>query len=127
MDILQALINAAQVFLDTGFSSDDFWLWQQLAFVTILALLGPFHYYTRHFGEFTEKPSKSGLLAGEGILEAAKEEIARGVVEPLPDGKIEPSAMKDTYTPWLNRTKKWHSLDYLRSIIQQREKMRTQP
>lgn len=127
MDILQALINAAQVFLETGFSSDDFWLWQQLAFVTILALLGPFHYYTRHFGEFTDKPSKSGLLAGEGILEAARQEIAQGVLEPLADGKIEPSFAEASYTPWLGRAKKWYSLDHLRNVIRKAEKSHSQP
>ena len=56
MDILQALINAAQMFLEKGFSADDFLVWQQLSFLTILGLLGPLHYYTKNFGQFTEKP-----------------------------------------------------------------------
>ncbi len=117
MDILQSLINAAQMFLERGFSSDDFLVWQQLSFLTILGLLGPLHYYTKHFGQFTEKPSKRSLLTGEGILEAAKGEIVRGAVTIFADGKIEPSEDRASYTPWLARHKHWYSLDSLRETL----------
>jgi hypothetical protein len=103
--------------LERGFSSDDYFVWQQLSFLTILGLLGPLHYYTRHFGQFTEEPGRRGLLTGEGILEAAKGEIARGAIETPPDGKIDPSPIPICYIPWIVRPKKWFSLDCLRDSL----------
>jgi hypothetical protein len=117
METLQALINAAQVFLEKGFSADDYLVWQQLSFLTILALLGPLHFYTKHFGLFTETPSRRSLLAGEGILEAAKGEIAGGASKAQPDGKTETSAFRICYTPWVIRPKKWYSLECLRDRL----------
>jgi len=117
MDVLQALINAAQMFVERGFSADDFLVWQQLSFLTILGLLGPLHYYTKQFGQFTEKPSTRSLLAGEGLLEATKGEITRGSVNTLADGKLEPTKTGTSYTPWLARPKQWYSLESLRESL----------
>jgi hypothetical protein len=117
MDSLNELILIAQSILDNGFTVQDFQMWQQLAFVTILSLLGPFHFYTRNFCDFTAKPSRQSLLTGEGILEAARALIADGPYSRHPDGRIEHVPLPVQYTPWTSRPKKWHSLQDLMSRL----------
>ncbi len=75
MDSLNDLIGMAQSLLNTGFDVDSFLTWKSMAFWVLLGLLGPFHYYTRNFTRFTAEADKRGLLAGEGLLLAAKEQI----------------------------------------------------
>jgi len=76
---LNELINLAQTILDRGFDSQAFLSRQTLAFFTLLSILGPYHYYTQNFRQLTSEMNPRGLLAGEGILVAAKEEISKAV------------------------------------------------
>jgi hypothetical protein len=113
MDSLGDLIVAAQSILENGFSVQDFRLWQELAFVTVLGLLGPLHYYTRQFCRFTTAPTARSLLTAEGILEAVRAEISSGVCVRHPDGRIETVSRSTSYTPWASRPKKWYPFDSL--------------
>jgi len=72
---LTSLINAAQGILDKRFDAQVFLSWQSLALLTLTKLLGPLHYYTRNFKLFTSERNERSLLAGEGILIAAREKI----------------------------------------------------
>jgi hypothetical protein len=73
MDSLVDLINAAQALLSTGFDVQQFFTWKSLAFLSLLGLLGPLHYYTKTFCRVTEAPDLIHLMAGEDVLMAIKE------------------------------------------------------
>jgi hypothetical protein len=77
MDSLNELIMAAQALLDGNFDIQAFLGWQTLAFLTLLSLLGPFHYYTQNFKKLTSEKTPRGLLAGEGVLVAAREHFLK--------------------------------------------------
>jgi hypothetical protein len=77
MDMLLDLINLAQGMLENGFDSQIFQDWEFLAFLVLLASLGPFHYYTQNFKRLTAQKNQQALLAGEGILIAAKETLSQ--------------------------------------------------
>jgi hypothetical protein len=72
---LTSLINAGRVISDKRFDSQVFLNWQSLALLTLTKLLGPLHYYTQNFKLFTSDRNERSLLAGEGILIAAREQI----------------------------------------------------
>lgn len=74
MDSLNDLISMAMSMLDSGFDVHAFLLWKKLAFVALVGLFGPFHYYSLNFRRIAA-PNQVGLLAGEGMLSAAKEEL----------------------------------------------------
>lgn len=86
MEYLNDLINAAQAILDSGFDVQAFLGWKELAFLALLGLLGPLHYYTQTFKQVTSERDSRSLLAGEGILVAAKEEMLKSVNEQSNDG-----------------------------------------
>ncbi len=73
MATLTSLIDAAKVILDNRFDAQRFLSWQSLAFLTLTNLLGPLHYYTKNFKNLTSEKNERSLLAGEGILIAARE------------------------------------------------------
>ena len=79
MEYLNDLINAAQAILDAGFDVQSFLSWKEVALLTLLGLLGPLHYYTKTFKQSTAAQDSVSLLAGEGILMAAKEEMLKNV------------------------------------------------
>lgn len=70
---LTSLINAARVILDNRFDAQVFLSWQALAFLTLTKLLGPLNYYTQNFKLFTSERNERSVLAGKGILIAARE------------------------------------------------------
>jgi len=82
MESLNDLISLAQSILDSGFDAQAFLNWQTMAFSALVAILGPYHYYTQNFEGLTSEKSPRGLLAGEGILLAAKEQIQKAVERP---------------------------------------------
>ena len=110
MDRLADLIKMAQGMLDGGFDPECFLTWKTLSFLCLMSLLGPLHFYTRKFGRVTRKMTSESVLAGEGILEAAKANITEAPVRREFDGKIEPPAEKIRFTPWLSRKKQWYPL-----------------
>lgn len=75
MTNITSLINAARGISDKSFDAQIFLNWQSLALLTLTKLLGPLHYYTRNFKLFTSEGNERSLLAGEGILIAAREKI----------------------------------------------------
>jgi len=77
MDSLADLINSAQAILDSGFDLQAFLSWKTMAFLSLLRVLGPFHYYTQNFRWIAAEQNARGLLAGEGILLAAQQEILK--------------------------------------------------
>ncbi len=79
MEYLNDLINAAQAILDSGFDVQAFFNWKELALLALLGMLGPLHYYTQTFKQVTSDQDSLALLAGEGVLMAAKEEIRKTV------------------------------------------------
>jgi hypothetical protein len=77
MEFLNDLINSGWSILENGFDLQAFLAWKQMSFACLVGLLGPLHFYTRNFRRFTEDGSPKGLLAAEGLLTAAKEEITK--------------------------------------------------
>ena len=77
MEFLNDLINAGWSILENGFDPQAFLVWKQLSFACLVGLLGPLHFYTQNFRRFTAKGDPKGLLAAEGILTAAREEITK--------------------------------------------------
>jgi hypothetical protein len=75
MEYLNELIAAAQAILDNGFDPSAFMSWELVAFLTLAALLGPLHYYTQNFRRLTSGKTPQSLLAGRGLIEAAKAEL----------------------------------------------------
>ncbi|MGO9119206.1 MAG: hypothetical protein ACLQPD_16565 [Desulfomonilaceae bacterium] len=77
MEFLNDLINSGWSILENGFDLQTFLTWKQMSFACLVGLLGPLHFYAQNFNRFTSEHSPQGLLAAEGILAAAKEEIAK--------------------------------------------------
>jgi hypothetical protein len=76
MKRIKQLIIAADNLLKTNVEVDAFRSWEKSSLLALVALLGPLHYYTEHFGIFTREKNRKGLLAGTGILTAVEEQFA---------------------------------------------------
>ncbi|MGO9570755.1 MAG: hypothetical protein ACLP5H_24785 [Desulfomonilaceae bacterium] len=50
--------------------------WKTKALYCLTSLLGPDHIYVTHLKDFFRKPGRGSLLAGTGVLTAAKEALA---------------------------------------------------
>ncbi len=85
MESLNELIDLAQSILSSGFDAQAFLNWQVLAFTALAGILGPTHYYTQNFKRMTSEKNPLGLLAGEGILVAAQEEMRKADGESSPN------------------------------------------
>ena len=81
MESLSDLILMASTILDNGFDLPAFLEWKRVTFALLLNVLGPSHYYTLNFNQFSE-PSGIGLMAGMGILEAARQQFGIKPEEP---------------------------------------------
>ena len=117
MESLNELINLAQLILDNGFDPQTFLTWKEAAFICLLGLLGPLHFYTRSFGRVTGRADEKGLLAGEGLLIAAREEIAAAVTNKTALSGENASASSHEFLAWFNRPKKWLPLRFLQAGI----------
>jgi hypothetical protein len=115
MESLNELINLAQFILDNGFDPQAFMTWKEAAFVCLLGLLGPLHFYTRSFGRVTGRTDEKGLLAGEGLLIAAREEIAAALTNETASSGGNASAGSRQFLAWFKRPKKWLPLGFLQS------------
>jgi hypothetical protein len=69
------LIEAGWNLLDSDFDLSAFADWRRKALDCVAALLGPSHAYTSYFRDFVDEAETKSLLAREGILVAAKEQI----------------------------------------------------
>jgi hypothetical protein len=115
MESLNDLINLAQFILDNGFDPQTFLTWKEAAFICLLGLLGPLHFYTKSFGRVTGRTDEKGLLAGEGLLIAAREEIVGAVTNSsAPSGGTVPPSSHQ-FRAWFNRPKKWLPLRFLQA------------
>jgi hypothetical protein len=77
MEFLNDLINSGWSILENGFDLQTFLTWKQMSLACLVGLLGPLHFYTRNFDRFTSGRHPQSLLAAEGILTAAREELAK--------------------------------------------------
>lgn len=89
VDRINDLINLAQSLLDSGFDVQTFLNWETAAFLALVSLLGPFHFYTQNFKRLTSDNTPMGLLTGAGILMAAREE-AHKAFQRIKAGKSAP-------------------------------------
>jgi hypothetical protein len=71
------LIEAGWHVLNSDFDTEAFQHWKKQAFNCLSALLGPDHTYTLYFKNYVREAEEKNLLAGGGILTAAKEEMAK--------------------------------------------------
>jgi hypothetical protein len=67
------LIKAGWGVVDSNFHPAAFHHWRREAFYCLKALLGPDHPYTEYFKNNVRKAEQNNVLAGGGILTAAKE------------------------------------------------------
>jgi hypothetical protein len=107
MDSLTDLINAAQALLDRGWELQTFFDWRAAAFLSLLGLLGPSHYYTRIFSRLTCQAKRSRLLAGKGVLLAASEEISGHESASRPDRPSPFEANEPKHSKWKPRHGGW--------------------
>ncbi|MEW6348733.1 MAG: hypothetical protein AB1646_06695 [Thermodesulfobacteriota bacterium] len=114
MGCIDLLIGLAQWILDRGFGMRAFFSWRDAAFLCLLCLLGPLHHYTKNFDRFTRRRDEKALLAGMGVLHAARQEIANAAQasDPGPAGLRERRSLP--FTPWFLRRKEWIPLTDLR-------------
>lgn len=76
------LIQAGWHVLDTDFDEKAFQNWKIQAFNCLTALLGPEHTYTQRFKDYVRQSDQKQVMAGGGLLVAAKEEIKKNVLRP---------------------------------------------
>ena len=70
------LIEAGWRVLTGNFDAAAFTDWRRKALDCVTALVGPSHTYARYFRDFVEEAETKSVLAGEGILIAAREQLA---------------------------------------------------
>jgi hypothetical protein len=73
LKLIDTLIEAGWRVVESGFDPLAFDQWRQTAFDCLLAIFGPHHAYTQYFAAFVKRPDTSNLLAGGGLLVAAKQ------------------------------------------------------
>ena len=80
--LIDDLIEAGWRVPDTNFSEAAFQNWRERALICLTDLLGPEHVYVQQFNDCLRESEKLNLMAGAGVLVAAKE-MAR---KTRPDG-----------------------------------------
>lgn len=70
------LIRAGWEVIESDYHAVAFQNWRQKAFDCLVQLMGPDHMYTQYFEHHIRQYEKQDLLAGTGILSAAREEMA---------------------------------------------------
>ena len=71
------LIRAGWEVIESDYHTVAFQNWRQKAFDCLVELMGPDHMYTQYFENHIRQSKTQDLLAGTGILSAAKEEVTR--------------------------------------------------
>ena len=74
---IDELIEAGWYVLESDFDPRAFVQWKLRALECVECLMGPDHPYTQYFNSFVTRPASPDLLAGEGILNAMKEQVGR--------------------------------------------------
>lgn len=75
LEKLDDLIETAWRVVNTDFDPGAIYQWKKQAFDYLAENLGHDHYYTQYFKNCVEELEQQNLLAGGGILTAAKEEM----------------------------------------------------
>ena len=73
---IDELIEAGWYVLESDFDPRAFVQWKIRALECVECLMGPDHPYTQYFNSFVLRPATIDLLAGEGILNAMREQPA---------------------------------------------------
>lgn len=116
LESLIEVINLAQLISDNGFDTGAFIVWKGVALATLIGLVGPFHYYTTKFRQFTSDASRNGLLAGEGVLCAVREHLVSASAKEKRLRSEEDKGVFSIDVPWISQNKKWQSLDFLKRL-----------
>ena len=72
---IDELIEAGWYVLESDFDPRAFVQWKMRALECVHCLMGADHPYTQYFNSFVMRPASTDLLAGEGILNAMKEQV----------------------------------------------------
>ena len=72
---IDELIEAGWYVLESDFDPRAFVQWKLRALECVECLMGADHPYTQYFNSFVTRPASTDLLAGEGILNAMKEQV----------------------------------------------------
>ncbi len=83
LKLIDDLIDAGWNVLTGGFNDTAYEKWREKAHGCLETLLGPEHYYTVSLNTRVTKSRETNLLAGTGILTAARDLICRERVEPV--------------------------------------------
>jgi len=75
------LIKAGWDVLESDFDTAAFRTWKKQVRNCLAALGGPDHTYTRYFEDYVKQAEEMNVLAGAGILAAAKEQIVKNCFE----------------------------------------------
>jgi len=73
---LDDLIEAGWRVIESDFEPDAFLTWRKRALDCVMILVGPDHPYAKFFNAFVVHEARNSLLAGTGILEATREQVA---------------------------------------------------
>ena len=71
--LIDDLIEAGWCVVDTYFNETAFRNWRERALICLTDLLGPEHVYVQQFNDCLRQSEKLNLMAGAGVLVAAKE------------------------------------------------------
>ncbi|MBM3301313.1 MAG: hypothetical protein FJY85_15335 [Deltaproteobacteria bacterium] len=70
------LIKAAREVVESDFDATAFVKWRKQALLCLRELLGPDHAYTLSFRDYVQHAEALSVLAGKGLLVAAREQTA---------------------------------------------------
>jgi hypothetical protein len=73
---LDDLIEAGWSVIETDFSPDAFLNWRKRALDCVTSLVGPDHPYAMFLTAFVVQGGRNSILAGVGVLEGTREQIA---------------------------------------------------
>lgn len=84
---LDDLIRVGWHALTESKDGDAFVPWKEKSIGCLAKLVGPDHQYTRWFRDFVQQFDDSSILAGAGLLTAAREEVRRKATEGSPSSE----------------------------------------
>jgi hypothetical protein len=79
MESLSEFISLVPIILDGGFDLLGFSDWEELSFLTLLILFGPFQYHTLGRHRLTA-PNAGVMLSSERLLMAVKEQLLAAAI-----------------------------------------------
>ncbi len=69
------MILASWSLVESNFDPVGFQDWRRKAFECLMTMLGPDHIYTKYFQQFVRQRDSRDVLAGDGLLVAANEQL----------------------------------------------------